>query len=157
MNAPHELLSPEELETCQSAVDVCPSFNLKKAARAVSRLFDEALQPAGLRSGQLVMLLNVASSGEPTYSQLARDLVMDNSTIARSLRPLEREGLLEVVAGPDRRRKTVRLTSVGAERIRQAVPLWNRAMAEFSRSVGDADWKRTVGDLNGLLESVRGY
>jgi DNA-binding MarR family transcriptional regulator len=155
VNKPHELLTADELEVCRSATAVCPSFHLKKSARAVSRLFDEALQPCGLRSGQLVILLTVADLREPTYGQLARDLVMDNSTVARSLRPLEREGLLRLVPGPDRRRKTVRLTALGAERIRQAVPLWKRAMADFYRGVDEAQWSRTVGDLTQIAEKTR--
>ncbi len=139
------------------AAAACPSFNLRKGARAVSRVFDEALQPCGLRSGQLVILLSVGALGEPTYSRLARDLVMDTSTIARSLRPLEREGLIELVAGLDRRRKTVRLTVEGAERIRQAVPLWSKAQARFNERVGEERWTRMFEDLGQMLESVRGY
>lgn len=151
------MLTTEELALCQEAATFCPSFNLRKSARAVSRVFDEALQPSGLRSGQFMMLLTLASLREPTYGQLARDLVMDTSTIARSLRPLVREGLIEVVAGPDRRRKSVRITREGAERIRQALPLWTKAQARFSDRVGETRWTRMLDDLGQTLESVRGY
>jgi DNA-binding MarR family transcriptional regulator len=121
------MLTPDEMALCEQAVALCPSFNLRKSARAVSRVFDEALQPSGLRSGQFIMLVTVANLGEPTYGQLARDLVMDTSTIARSLRPLQRENLIAVIAGPDRRRKTVKITAHGAERLRKSVPLWRKA------------------------------
>jgi DNA-binding MarR family transcriptional regulator len=153
----HGMLTSDEMAQCADAAAFCPSFNLRKSARAVSRVFDEALQPSGLRSGQFIMLLTVACLRAPTYSQLARELVMDTSTIARSLRPLDREGLLEVVAGPDRRRKSVQITRRGAERIRQAVPLWRKAQARFSERVGDDRWTRMLDDLGQTLESVRGY
>ena len=120
-------------------------------------MFDEALQPSGLRSGQFVMLLTIGCLGEPTYGQLARDLVMDTSTIARSLRPLQREGLISLVAGPDRRRKTVKITKAGAERIRLSVPLWRKAQSRFSERVGEDRWMRMLDDLGHTLESVRGY
>jgi DNA-binding MarR family transcriptional regulator len=157
VNNDHKVLNESEIEVCAQASAICPSFNLRKSARAVSRIFDEALQPCGLRSGQLAMLLAVANGPEPTYAQLARDLVMDTSTIARSLRPLEREGLLEIVAGLDRRRKSVRLTPLGAERIRQAVPLWEKAQAWFNGRVGDDEWTRTLADLDHVLGRIRGY
>jgi DNA-binding MarR family transcriptional regulator len=153
----HGMLTPDEMALCQQAAACCPSFNLRKSARAVSRVFDEALQPSGLRSGQFVMLITIACLGEPTYGQLARDLVMDTSTIARSLRPLQREGLIAVVAGLDRRRKTVKITDAGAERIRQSVPLWRKAQERFNQRVGDERWTRMLEDLGQTLESVRGY
>jgi DNA-binding MarR family transcriptional regulator len=155
VNECHDVLSEEEISLCTQATAICPSFNLRKSARAVSRLFDEALQASGLRSGQFAMLLAVARGGDVTYAQLARDLVMDTSTIARSLRPLEREGLIEVLPSLDRRRKAVRLTRDGAERIRRAVPLWRDAQERFVARVGDEQWSRMLGDLDGLLRQVR--
>ncbi len=151
------MLTPDEMVLCREAAAGCPSFNLRKSARAVSRVFDEALQAGGLRSGQFVMLLTVANLGEPTYGQLARELVMDTSTIARSLRPLQRDALIAVVAGPDRRRKTVRVTAEGAERIRQIMPLWRKAEDRFQEQIGNERWSRMLGDLGEMLESVRGY
>ncbi|MGE0664973.1 MAG: MarR family winged helix-turn-helix transcriptional regulator [Sphingomonadales bacterium] len=151
------MLTQDEIALCEQAAASCPSFNLRKSARAVSRVFDEALQPSGLRSGQFVMLLAIGSLVEPTYSQLARDLVMDTSTIARSLRPLQREGLIAVIAGPDRRRKTVKITAAGAERVRQTVPLWRKAQARFNERVGEDRWSRMLDDLGQTLERVRGY
>lgn len=142
---------------CEQAAALCPSFNLRKSARAVSRVFDEALQPSGLRSGQFIMLVTIANLGAPTYGQLARELVMDTSTIARSLRPLERENLITVVAGPDRRRKTVEITAQGAERLRQSVPIWRKAQEKFNDRVGEDRWSRMLDDLGQTLESVRGY
>ena len=61
------MLTPDEIALCEQAAAICPSFNLRKSARAVSRMFDEALQPSGLRSGQFVMLLSVARLGDPTW------------------------------------------------------------------------------------------
>lgn len=151
------MLTPDEMAQCREAAAGCPSFNLRKSARAVSRVFDEALQAGGLRSGQFAMLATIANLGEPTYGLLARVLVMDTSTIARSLRPLQREGLIDVVAGPDGRRKTVKVTADGAERIRQIMPLWRRAQACFQDQIGDERWSRMLGDLGRILESVRGY
>jgi len=150
-----DLLSAEEVALCEQAAAICPSANLRKASRAVSRFFDEALQPVGLRSGQLAMLMTIGVLAQPTYGQLARELVMDTSTIARSLRPLEREGLIELVPGPDRRRKSVQLTEDGAERIRMAVPVWEKAQQRFLDVVGAKNWDRLLDGLNATLAGAR--
>src|SRR5438046_8734151 len=95
--------------------------NVRKAARTVTQLLDEVLQPTGLRSTQFTLLVAVALIGEAPVMQLSRALLMDRTTLARNLKPLESLGLLTVEAGTDRRRHLVPLT----ERGRQA---WPRAL-----------------------------
>ena len=104
-------------------------------------MFDEALEPCGLRSTQLVILLKVATTGAPTISRLASEMVMDSSTLGRNLRPLEREGLVRLESGRDRRRKTVALTEQGAARIRSAVPLWRAVQSSFVEQLGSDSWE----------------
>jgi len=77
----------------------CACSNVRKAARAVTQLFDELLQPTGLRSTQFTLLVAVALLGEAPVTQLSRALVMDRTTLARNLKPLESLGLLTVEAG----------------------------------------------------------
>ncbi|MFN3230676.1 MAG: MarR family winged helix-turn-helix transcriptional regulator [Alphaproteobacteria bacterium] len=149
-------LSADERATCERIAGICPSASLKKTSRAVSRYFDDALQPVGLRSGQLVMLMTIAVLERPTYGQLARDLVMDSSTIARSLRPLERDGLIELVSGPDRRRKSVQITADGLDRIRTAMPHWERAQQHFLGQVGSKTWDSVLKGLAATLTGTKG-
>src|SRR5258707_7844695 len=94
----------------------CTCSNVRKAARAVTQLVDEGLQPTGLRSTQFTLLVAVALLGEAPVTQLAEELVMDRTTLARNLKPLESQGLLTIEAVPDRPRHPVPLT----ERVRQA-------------------------------------
>ena len=72
----------------------CACLNVRKAARAITQLFDEVLQPTGLRSTQFPLLVTVALLGEAPVTQLAEELVMDRTTLARNLKPLESQGLL---------------------------------------------------------------
>jgi len=88
----------------------CACSNVRNAARAVTQLFDELLQPTGLRSTQFTLLVAVARLREAPVTQLSRALVMDRTTLARNLKPLESLRLLTVEAGTDRRRHLVRLT-----------------------------------------------
>jgi hypothetical protein len=70
-----------DLELCAQAAASCACFNFRKASRAVTQRFDELLQPTGLRSTQLVVLIAVAVSDSPGVATLARALVMDRSTL----------------------------------------------------------------------------
>ena len=152
---PDQSLSADEVAAFSHATSVCPSFNLRKASRAISRYFDEALQPSGLRSGQLIMLMTIARLGSPTYGQLARDMVMDTSTIARNLQPLAREGLISLTPGPDRRRKTVTVTDKGVDQIRTAIPLWREAQKRFVDEVGADQWANMLSGLSVTLRGAR--
>ena len=49
----------------------CACANVRKAARAVTQLFDEVLQPTGLRSTQFTLLVAVARLGEAPVTRLA--------------------------------------------------------------------------------------
>lgn len=139
---------------CRAVLRECGSFNLRKAARAVTQLYDDVLQPTGLRSTQVVVLVAVAAEPAPSLARLARELVLSPSTLSRTLRPLERDGLVEIAAS-GRRGKSVRLTPRGAEALRAAVPYWRKAQAEFTAMVGDAAWGRLAGQLGRTLAAVR--
>src|SRR5947209_7151029 len=67
----------------------CACSNVRKAARAVTQLFDEVLQPSGLRSTQFTLLVAVALMDEAPVTELAGALVMDRTTFTRNLKPLE--------------------------------------------------------------------
>src|SRR5947207_15934276 len=82
----------------------CACSNVRKAARAVTQLFDELLQPTGLRSTQFTLLVAVALLGEAPVMQLSRALVMDRTTLARNLKPPETQGLLPLEERNDRTR-----------------------------------------------------
>jgi DNA-binding MarR family transcriptional regulator len=67
-------------------------------------------------------------------------MVMDRTTLTRNLAPLERDGLVQVVAAEgDRRRKVLSLTSAGTQRLADARPQWRRAQSAFERHFGDQE------------------
>ena len=85
----------------------CTAFNLRKASRAVSQLFDDALRDTGLRGGQFSILSMVLYRQPIALRALADHLVMDRTTLTRNLKPLERDGLIRIEPGTDRRVREV--------------------------------------------------
>lgn len=133
---------PPDADACKEAAAVCACFNLRKASRAVTQLFNAALQPAGLRSTQFVLMVVVRAEEPVSLPRLAHALVMDRSTLSRNLKPLERDGLLRVAPAKSGRGSVVRLSAKGLGRLAEAVPLWQEAQGRFVESLGLGRWER---------------
>ena len=66
-------------------------------------------------------------------SELASPLVLDRSALAHNIKPLEREGLVEMVADDnDKRNRLVALTEAGWAKLAQSMPLWEEVNAVLS-------------------------
>src|ERR1700682_6370388 len=85
----------------------CSATAMRKATRRMTQLYDDALASAGLRSTQYAILeeLHRQADAPPTMGELAETLVLDRSALGHNLRPLERDGLIALVAGDDTRRR----------------------------------------------------
>jgi DNA-binding MarR family transcriptional regulator len=109
----------------------CICVNLRRAARAMTALYDDALAPAGIKVTQYSLLCAVERNEPAAIGTLSDELDLDRTTLARNLNPLERDGLIELAAGDDRRVTEVRLTRKGRAAVAKATPLWRRAQAEI--------------------------
>src|SRR5207245_1459272 len=110
----------------------CNCLALRQAARHVTQFYDQCLAPSGLRTTQLSILAKLKRLGPLTINALARELVMDRTTLGRTMLPLEGDGLIAIRDGTlDRRSKELTLTKAGAERLRRAARFWVEAQKEF--------------------------
>ena len=115
----------------------CNCLALRKATRKATRLYDNMLASAGIRSTQFSIL--AALSGDRaavTIGDLASELVMDNSTLGQNLRPLVREGFVAITIGEDRRSRMASLTSAGVAKVKEAKVLWMGAQRAFEEGFG---------------------
>ncbi|MEQ8966629.1 MAG: MarR family winged helix-turn-helix transcriptional regulator [Azospirillaceae bacterium] len=129
---------------------VCTCFRLRRATRTVSQIYDRHLAMAGLRSTQFSLLSAIGDLSPRSLGPLAEKLGMDRTTLTRNLRPLEREGLVALGEGEDRRERVAMLTPDGRRRLAAARPHWRAAQDELERILGH----ETVGQLNTLLEGT---
>ncbi len=147
-----EQLSPDDL--VQVATQ-CACGNFRKATRAVTQFFDESLEPTGLRSTQFVILVAVGAMQPTSIARLAREMVMDPSTLARNLRPLEAQGLVEKVSREGRRSVNLSLTAEGRTMLKQGYPLWQEAQNRFVGHFGGETWERVRGFLAQAVSATR--
>ncbi|MGB3387563.1 MAG: MarR family winged helix-turn-helix transcriptional regulator [Pseudaminobacter sp.] len=141
-----EMHAPDNLsfETTLLVRDTCLCLHAQRAARALARRFDIALKPAGITSGQFSLLMSLNRPEPPNLGNVAALLAMDRTTLTANLKPLERRGLVEMVADPkDRRSRLLRLTSAGRAVLADAVPIWRHLHAAIETTLSDPDHLRS--------------
>jgi DNA-binding MarR family transcriptional regulator len=124
---------------------------LRMATRSVTRLYDRALSRAGLRATGFAVLSVLAIEGPLPVSELAGRLAMDRTTCTRELAPLVSEGLVEITAGSDRRRRLARLTGPGARKHSRARQEWEQVQQEVAGEFGEASIDELLTGLRRLL------
>jgi DNA-binding MarR family transcriptional regulator len=124
------------------------------AARIVTRAYDDALRPVGLRATQLSVLIAVAIDGAMSITELADFLGMDRSTLTRNLTPLAAEGLVSVGVEGWRRSRELKITKKGRARMESAVPIWEQAQAALKRKVGERNWDGFHQQLDHVIRAV---
>ena len=128
----------------------CAALSVRKAARAVTQVYDNAMAPSGIGIAQFGLMVAIEFRGSESRAELARVLVMDRTTVARNLKLLERDGFIETVPGNDRRTRAVRLTQAGRDALTRALPYWREAQGRIVDFVGDGEWQTTHKSLRAL-------
>lgn len=117
--------------------DHCLCLAAQRAARALARRFDEALKPTGITSGQFSLLMSLNRPEPPTIGSVASLLAMDRTTLTANLKPLERRGMIELVADEkDRRSRRIRLLDAGMAALNAALPIWVSTHGEIDATLG---------------------
>ena len=151
---------PEELH--KSVTDArtpkpadCVCFGLRSAARAITRIYDDALKPCELKTTQFTLLAHLARLGAVAFSELTEQLVTDQTTLTRNLRPLERRRLISVRPGQDKRTREISLTTEGRAVFERALPLWQQAQQKITLKLGESRWTEMHSDLRNLITELK--
>jgi DNA-binding MarR family transcriptional regulator len=140
-------------ERVENIDGTCTCLAARQAARYLTAAYDQALSPSNLRSTQFSILYRLARNGPLTIGELAESMAMDRTTLSANLKPLDRDGLLEMVPGEDRRVRKVVITSAGLSRYRMAFPLWQAVQQEFEDSFGQKRAEALRSSLRSVLQS----
>ena len=129
----------------------CNCFAIRSAARHVSQYYDRYLAATGLRTTQFSILAKLKRLGPLTINELARQMVMDRTTLGRNIKPLERDGLIRIEpAQSDRRAKELRLTKTGEKQLEAGFEAWSRAQTGFESTFGP----KHAAELRRVLRNV---
>jgi DNA-binding MarR family transcriptional regulator len=131
--------------------DACLCLHTQRAARAMARIFDKALHPLGLTSGQFSLLVALHRPEPPTLGAVATLLAMDRTTLTANLKPIQARGLIVSRPDPeDRRIRRLALTEAGRALLRDAGPIWDATHRRIEATKADVDFDRLRADLRAL-------
>lgn len=125
----------------------CMCANIRRAARAITQRYDEALRSLGLTITQFTILQALSLAGDITQGRLGEILAMDSTTLTRTIGAINRRGWVSKVYGADRRERQLRLTHAGKLELNRAIPYWQRSQESLRKQLGNERWN----DLTKLM------
>ena len=142
-------------KTRNELIAQCACFDLRKATRAVSRMYYDFLRDEGLNITQFSLLRLIRTEKELSISTLGRYMVMDRTSITRALAPLERDGLIDSRPGADKRIRIVSVTNKGRKLVEETEPKWRRAQEALIETIGEDRWRAMCTLLRDTTRMVR--
>lgn len=136
----------------------CACYNLRRASRAVTQLFDSYFDEVGLKATQFTVLSALAYSDEkpPTIGELADTLVLEQSSLSRNLSVLERLGFIKLAPGEeDRRERIVTLTRPGRVALAKGFPIWRRAQNAIAAALENNELDAQLRALRRLTKTAQ--
>ncbi len=130
----------------------CACTSLRKASRAVSRVYDDALSDAGLTTSQFAILRTLERNGASPLSRLAEAFVMDRTALYRMLTPMIRAGWVEVAASGRGRAKLASATASGLATMHAAEARWTETQQRIVGTIGAERWRQLQSTLADLAQ-----
>jgi DNA-binding MarR family transcriptional regulator len=132
----------------------CASFNFRRTSRAVTRLYDAALEESGIRSTQFAILVGIAKNQPVSIGALADVLVMDGTTLTRSLRLLQKEGFVAISNRAAMRQRFLTITDKGEHALARSLPAWRVVHERFVATIGSGYWAALRSELERLAHAA---
>lgn len=133
----------------------CAALRTRRAARLVSRIYDDALRPLGLKITQLSLLAAIKVGAPDSITAFADMMAFERTTLTRNLQLLEKKGLIEISPEGYRRTRSITLSSAGQIILVKALPEWQKAQDQIEKRLGADQWLQTKGSLEEFVNILR--
>jgi len=133
----------------------CICFNLRKAARAITQIYDHMFRKIGLTASQISILTSLQMIGSMSVSQLSQAMATDRTTITRNLKPLERDGLIKIKVGEDKRSRLVLITDKGNDLCEKAYHIFKEFQNKLCQKVGKERMEQVCKELNETVVAIQ--
>ncbi len=133
----------------------CVCTTVRKANRALFRHYERAFSRTGISQIQFSILRQLERSGPTPLAELAEALVMERTSLYRSIRPLTDSGAVALAPGANRRIKVASLTQKGRELIDSAEPIWRRTQERVVHAIGEESWRQLSAVLLAIPELIQ--
>jgi DNA-binding MarR family transcriptional regulator len=125
---------------------LCSSF--RRTTRALSQVYEEAMRPMGLRITQFTILQALERTGEVKQGRLGEILVMDSTSLTRTLRIMRQQGWIAERRGEDERERWLKLSKAGEAKLKIATASWEKVQARVQAKLGEAGWNSLMQGTN---------
>ena len=132
----------------------CAAANIRRASRAITRLYGQFMAATGLEPTQYSLLVACSLHRRRDGQQTGRDFALDRSALARNLAVLEKRGLVKVKHGDDRRTRKIALTPFGEATLANALPHWREAQNAVESKFGAERLQKLLSELRVLTEAT---
>lgn len=146
--------SSAESQSFENSLDMCVCTHIRKAARAITRLYDDALNGTGIRYTQMILLIVLHEHKELTVTHLAEEMLMDASTVARNMRPLDKNNLIVIRKGKDRRQRLISLSEKGNDVVAKGHKYWQEAQNKISLSFTEQQLIGHIASITALANAA---
>ena len=99
------------------------------------------MRPTGLRITQFTILQALARIGEVKQGRLGEILVMDSTSLTRTLRIMRQQGWIAERRGEDQRERWLKLSKAGEAKLKIATATWEKVQARLQAKLGESGWK----------------
>ena len=118
----------------------CACATARRAARAVTQLYDGHLRAAEIEGTQFALLSVLSSFGPCNQAAIGERFALDKTTLSRNLKLLKNNGWIESAETADGRERRYVLTAAGERRLAAARPAWRRAQEHLRSSMTEKEW-----------------
>jgi DNA-binding MarR family transcriptional regulator len=124
-------------ETALYETTRCLCLASRRAARLITRTFDQALRAHGIRATQFTLLAALTLAGPMSIGDLAELLAADRTTVSRNLSLVQQRELVSIKAGKDARARIASITPAGRALLAEALPTWRKTQKQLTEDLGD--------------------
>ena len=128
----------------------CYCITLRRAAQAISDLYDAHMAAIGITVNQYSLLSKLGHYPNCSVSELAEYARLERTTVVRALKPLTAKGLIKDLSDEGERKRNLCLTVEGEEIAKKGKVIWHQEQEEIERRLG----KDGVEQLQELLEKL---
>ena len=115
----------------------CIAVRMRRLNRVITKLYDDALRPLGIKASQLNILVVIGRSGLVRPAEICKRLALEFSTVSRNADRMRARGWIEFVDDErDGRAHQLRLSDEGKRLIEKAKPAWEKAQLKAADLLG---------------------
>ena len=113
----------------------CVNAKIRRLHRLLNEPYQSLIKPYGLK-GSMLSILFMIGKQNTNQKRIAKQLVLDESTMSRDLKKLEAIGFINRKRGEDARNIQLKITENGLELLNEIAPKWAVLHDHVSAAIG---------------------